>query len=468
MLGLVTSEFLYREHPSEHEGQLTKTKSLLVSKAILSRRALAMGLGKYVLMSRSESDSGGRQRLSILADAFESVIGAIYLDQGFEASRHFIMRWLLRDSREIASDKRHTNYKSHLQEFVQSTYRTHPVYRIRSEAGPDHSKQFNVEVIVGRRVLGTGRGRNKKDAEQAAARDALAQAEGGDQAEETKRVPRGGEAVTSASAPMPLRRIEPEPDEAFDDEPDAIGTQGRGAVAGESAEEGEGLRRGRRGGRGRRNRRDEAPPAVGTEAVPRGQAGAPVAARPVGAPAYRTAPPPVDPATQPHGLSRPPLDVPVDRSSIEEDADEIGRPENLIEDSSAAFPPTDRYIGGRTVERVGRPSWEDTPRRPAETERVRPPAFGSLSEEHYDDDDGFGRAREPVKARERVSEPVREVPAQRPVPAPEPPVESRKESWTEPAHGEDHDDIEPQPEVKPSSPARVEPVATFGRKRTRR
>ncbi|HET7224443.1 MAG TPA: ribonuclease III, partial [Candidatus Eisenbacteria bacterium] len=173
VLGLVTSEFLYRSHPNEHEGQLTKTKSLLVSKAILSRRALAMGLGRFVLMSHSEVESGGRQRLSILADAFESVLGAVYLDQGFEPARQFVEHHLLRDTREITQDKRHTNYKSHLQEYVQSTWRTHPVYRIRSEIGPDHSKHFLVEVLVGKRVLGEGRGRNKKEAEQAAARDAL-------------------------------------------------------------------------------------------------------------------------------------------------------------------------------------------------------------------------------------------------------------------------------------------------------
>ena len=87
VLGLATSEYLYRLHPGEHEGQLTKTKSLLVSKAILSRRALAMGLGRFVLMSHSEIESGGRQRLSFLADADESEIGAGYLDQGFDAAK---------------------------------------------------------------------------------------------------------------------------------------------------------------------------------------------------------------------------------------------------------------------------------------------------------------------------------------------------------------------------------------------
>ena len=177
VLGLITSEFLYRRHPDEHEGQLTKTKSLLVSKAILSRRALRMGLGRFVLMSHSEVESGGRQRLSILADAFESVLGAIYLDQGFEAARTFITQHLLSESDAISSDKRHTNYKSHLQEYVQNSFRTHPVYRIRSEYGPDHSKHFMVEVMVGKRTLGEGRGHNKKEAEQAAARDALEKVE---------------------------------------------------------------------------------------------------------------------------------------------------------------------------------------------------------------------------------------------------------------------------------------------------
>jgi ribonuclease-3 len=245
VLGLVTSEFLYRSHPSEHEGQLTKTKSLLVSKAILSRRALAMGLGRFVLMSHSEVESGGRQRLSILADAFESVIGAIYLDQGFEAAQEFIERWLLKESRVIAADKRHTNYKSHLQEYVQSTFRTHPVYRIRSEVGPDHSKQFMVEVMVGRRLLGEGRGPNKKEAEQAAARNALEAVEEGPLSDrETRRVerggPRGGTTTEVEGAPAPARP----------------GTEAEGEMRDER-DDGRGRRRrGRRGGRGRRERGD--------------------------------------------------------------------------------------------------------------------------------------------------------------------------------------------------------------------
>ena len=251
VLGLVTSEFLYRQHPDEHEGQLTKTKSLLVSKAILSRRALAMGLGRFVLMSHSEVESGGRQRLSILADAFEAVLGAIYLDQGFEAARHFIDQWLLRESRAISSDAEHVNYKSYLQEYVQSNYHTHPVYRIRSEYGPDHSKHFTVDVMVGKRALGTGKGSNKKEAEQAAARAAL---------EAAGALPRIAERASRSAAPEPEvssgsgRDLEPRYRWEAQEE---IG-QPQSDLDDASGESGRSRRRGRRGGRGRR-RREELP-----------------------------------------------------------------------------------------------------------------------------------------------------------------------------------------------------------------
>ena len=288
VLGLVTSEALYRRHPDEHEGQLTKTKSLLVSKAILSRRALRMGLGRFVLMSHSEVESGGRQRLSILADAFESVIGAIYLDQGFETARKFIHEHLLADSDAITSDKRHTNYKSHLQEYVQNSFRTHPVYRIRSEFGPDHSKHFVVEVMVGKRSLGEGRGHNKKEAEQAAARDALekveklrrkvredddreaaaavqeppraarrASRERDERDSRREREPRSERPAIPVAEPVSERR-EPEP---------AVREQGEDRDEGE--ESGSRRRRSRRGGRRRHGRgetaREPAPANAGTE-----------------------------------------------------------------------------------------------------------------------------------------------------------------------------------------------------------
>jgi ribonuclease III len=280
VLGLVTSEYLYRHHPDEHEGQLTKTKSLLVSKAILSRRALQIGIGRFILMSHSEIESGGRKRASILADAFESVLGAIYLDQGFEAAQRFVVDYLLRGSGEIVADKRHRNYKSQLQEYVQSTFHTHPVYRIRSQVGPDHSKLFLVEVMVGRRVLGEGRGSNKKEAEQGAARDAMEQvAEPGERRAEERgrrepREPRGPrEEPREPREETRPYRVEEAPLRAEVAPLRAEVAPLRAEVAPSRVEEApveserEG-RRGRRGGRGRRSRPDAAPtgPAPGTVA----------------------------------------------------------------------------------------------------------------------------------------------------------------------------------------------------------
>jgi len=277
VLGLVTSEFLYRRHPDEHEGQLTKTKSLLVSKAILSRRALRIGLGRFVLMSHSEVESGGRQRLSILADAFESVIGAVYLDQGFEPAREFIHKHLLAESDAITSDKRHTNYKSHLQEYVQNAFRTHPVYRIRSEYGPDHSKHFMVEVMVGKRTLGEGRGHNKKEAEQAAARDALEKVERvrrkvRDDEDRAADRPEEQDDDERASVPRrePSARREREPAARAVPEPPPVESEpeDEGAEGGDVGERGRRRRRSRRGGRSRHGERGLRAPAEGASAAP--------------------------------------------------------------------------------------------------------------------------------------------------------------------------------------------------------
>jgi len=173
VLGLVVNEHLYRKHPEENEGNLTKIKSLVVSRQILAEKAEETGLGRYLLLSASESEAGGRTRASITADALEAVIGAIYLDQGLPAAARFIRRIILDEMREITENEDHLNYKSLLQEKVQSERKLHPVYRIRKEMGPDHQKTFQVDVSVGGQVIGQGRGQTKKDAEQAAARAAL-------------------------------------------------------------------------------------------------------------------------------------------------------------------------------------------------------------------------------------------------------------------------------------------------------
>ena len=173
VLGLVVNEYLFKEYPDEREGNLTQMKSLLVSRPILSVKARDMEIGEYLYMSPGEEESGGRDRSSILADAFEAIIGAIYLDQGMEGARAFIVRRLMSSSREILKDRNNINYKSMLQELIQSERKTHPQYRVTSEEGPDHEKVFTVDVTVGKTVLGRGKGKNKKQAQQEAARIAL-------------------------------------------------------------------------------------------------------------------------------------------------------------------------------------------------------------------------------------------------------------------------------------------------------
>ncbi|HEX7077180.1 MAG TPA: ribonuclease III [Candidatus Eisenbacteria bacterium] len=173
VVGLIVNEYLYKKFTKLREGEMTKMKSLLVSRVILSRAANQLGLGNYILLSEAEKGSGGRNRQSILADTIEGVIGAVYLDGGLEPARKLTERLLLREVHTILSDANLANYKSMLQEYVQGEFKTHPQYRISSEYGPDHQKMFTVEVVVSGKTFGRGHGSNKKEAEQEAARDAL-------------------------------------------------------------------------------------------------------------------------------------------------------------------------------------------------------------------------------------------------------------------------------------------------------
>jgi ribonuclease-3 len=173
VLGLSVSQFLYLRFRERSEGTLSKMKSLLVSRKVLSAVSRDLGVGEYLLLSGEESEMGGRDRTSILADSYEGIIGAIYLDQGYRAANQFVSRTLLARITEILKDEEHTNYKSLLQEHVQSKRLSHPVYRVRREEGPEHEKEFAVDVVVRGDVWGSGRGKSKKEAEQLAARAAL-------------------------------------------------------------------------------------------------------------------------------------------------------------------------------------------------------------------------------------------------------------------------------------------------------
>ncbi len=173
VLELVVNHFLYDEYPDHQEGELTKMKSLLVSRGVLAEQAKQINLGRYLFLSDAERESGGSYRASILADGFEAVIGALYLDGGLNEAKRFIDKNLLANKDRILGNRSHVNYKSLLQENIQERFKTYPRYRIASETGPDHHKVFTVEVTVKGDQLGLGKGTNKKRAEQAAAQNAL-------------------------------------------------------------------------------------------------------------------------------------------------------------------------------------------------------------------------------------------------------------------------------------------------------
>jgi ribonuclease-3 len=173
VLSLVTSDFLMRNYPEENEGQLTKKKSLLVSKGVLSKKADEIGIKPYIILSESAERGGVADQDSVLTAALEALIGAIYVDGGFEQARGFIEDRILGDVDEFLEHRDHVNFKSILQEWVQSKYRSYPRYSVKSTTGPEHDKIFIIEVKVAGRPVGKGRGKSKKDAEQMAAKEAL-------------------------------------------------------------------------------------------------------------------------------------------------------------------------------------------------------------------------------------------------------------------------------------------------------
>jgi ribonuclease III len=178
VLGCVVARFLYDYFPEASEGTLSKMRSALVSRVNFARFARELEMDKEILLGKGEELTGGRERESNLAGAFEAIIGAVYLDAGYKKASQIISR-LLKDcleKREIFTD-----YKTKLQELVQKKYGNRPRYKVVLEEGPAHSKCFHVEVKVARKVLGKGSGRSKKEAEQSAAKEGLENLEALDQ-----------------------------------------------------------------------------------------------------------------------------------------------------------------------------------------------------------------------------------------------------------------------------------------------
>ncbi len=170
VLEVVSSEFLFKNYPNLPEGDLTKFRASLVCEPTLAFCTKEIDLGKYLYLGKGENLTGGRNRKSILSDALEAVIGAIYLDGGFDEARKFIHKFILTD---IEHKKLFHDSKTILQEVVQGNYEESLSYVLLSEDGPDHDKSFTVEAKIGDRVIGHGTGHTKKAAEQEAAYQAL-------------------------------------------------------------------------------------------------------------------------------------------------------------------------------------------------------------------------------------------------------------------------------------------------------
>lgn len=172
VLELIISDYLYQKYSQLSEGKLTKLRADLVCEASLARIAYGLNLGQYMRLGKGEIVGGGASRPSLLADTIEALIGAHYLDRGFEVSREKVLELFFPILQELQEGHLRRDFKTLLQEFTQARYAVTPSYRIVRESGPDHEKTFTAEVMLAADVVGAGEGRSKKEAEQAAAKEA--------------------------------------------------------------------------------------------------------------------------------------------------------------------------------------------------------------------------------------------------------------------------------------------------------
>ncbi len=174
VLELVVTEFLYNKYPDKPEGELTAFRAALVNTVSIAGAATDLGMNEYLLLSRGEAKDTGRARGIILANAFEAVIGALYLDLGYDAARNFIDAQLFHKTDDVVEKKLWQDAKSKLQEVSQERLSVTPTYELVNQTGPDHDKTFVVAAYLGREKVALGEGRSKQEAEQDAAQKALA------------------------------------------------------------------------------------------------------------------------------------------------------------------------------------------------------------------------------------------------------------------------------------------------------
>lgn len=175
VLELIVTDYLYKNYPDTPEGEMTNWRASLVNATMLAQYAQELGLEPFLLLSRGEAkDTSGKARFYILANAFEALIGAIYLDQGYEQARAFVDQFVLRHFPVILQQKLYRDPKSRLQEASQEHLSITPVYKVLQESGPDHAKQFTIGVFLGDELIANGEGSSKQEAQVAAASKALA------------------------------------------------------------------------------------------------------------------------------------------------------------------------------------------------------------------------------------------------------------------------------------------------------
>ncbi|MFA4966905.1 MAG: ribonuclease III [Candidatus Margulisiibacteriota bacterium] len=173
ILKLVTSEYLYNKFPTKPEGDLTKIRAAVISDDTLAKVASAVKLGEYLLLSENEKKTGGARRKSNVANAFEALLGALYIDAGIGKARDFILDFLREEVEMVSQEGYISDYKSTLQEYVQKQKWDLPQYRVIGESGPRHKRVFEIGVKIKGKIMGRGKGANKKEGEQKAAEEAL-------------------------------------------------------------------------------------------------------------------------------------------------------------------------------------------------------------------------------------------------------------------------------------------------------
>lgn len=174
VLSLITAMYLYQHYPELQEGEYTDIKAAIVRTESLAESGHTLQLGTYLLLSRGEESGNGRENTNILADCFEALIAGIFIDKGFEAAYHFVLKFLFTDRLDyIVKNKLYLSPKSRLQEIMQAKFKKLPIYTVIEEKGPEHMKEFTVTVAMDKKEMGKGQGNSKKQAEEQAAKQAL-------------------------------------------------------------------------------------------------------------------------------------------------------------------------------------------------------------------------------------------------------------------------------------------------------